>query len=375
MLTMLEWARDTLNRSIAGRSFILVVSPHGELLAVRGMEAIMDQYRSEMSRRVVPFDVRARQDAMIESFFGEDTIGKTMTLSLLLPYPARPVRPGDSWSDRHEFEIAGLKMTLSRTLALDAEPGEDGQVSLSGSVEMVPRKEGWVIDSRQASWSMRSQVDAATGMYSTLEAEGHIDLTARERGVPADAPPLLEMDLRTTSSATVTRLARRDPNDKRLWVFHGGFGAYRLRLGSEWTTGAMDEQIAGMLFSVYRHARSDAQLTATVRLPSLEYEREYPLKDSAARMMAIFSGDARRPVKLSWSKLFSAGPVRWVRFRVEVPGHNGGPQRTYWAQLGYGAHRYYSFELMSPGAPSQEMDAEISEILDSITTTEAASQR
>ncbi len=194
LYAMLEWARGTLNRAIVGRPFMLVVSPQGKLLAVQGMEVIMDHYRSEMSKRETQFAVRAQQDALIESFFGEDTVNKTMTLSLLLPYPARAVRPGDSWSDHHEFEVAGLKMSMVRTMTLDAGPDVDGQVPLSGSMEIASRKDGWVIDSRQASWSMTAEVNAATGMYRTLDAEDHVDLTARGPGARSDAPPVTVYD-------------------------------------------------------------------------------------------------------------------------------------------------------------------------------------
>ncbi len=66
--------------------------------------------------------------------------------------------------------------------------------------------------------------------------------------------------------------------------------------------------------------------------------------------------------------------MRWVHFRMELSDPDG-KQRAYWAQLGYGAQRHYSFELTSPGASSQEMDAEVSQILDSITAADGVSKR
>src|SRR5207249_3928810 len=42
LVSTLEWGRNTLNRSLITRTFTMVVSPEGKLLAVRGMDAIMD---------------------------------------------------------------------------------------------------------------------------------------------------------------------------------------------------------------------------------------------------------------------------------------------------------------------------------------------
>jgi hypothetical protein len=368
MIANLEWARDTLNRSLVGRPFTMVVSPQGKLLAVRGMDVIMDQYRGEMSKRKTEFAQRAQQDALIESFFGEDTVSKTMTLSLLLPYPAGTVRPGDTWSDKHEFEVSGMKMPVTRNMKLDGLPGADGSVALSGVIEMAFQKDRLVIDARRATLRLRADVDVATGMFRELQSEGNIEITARAQDAAPGAAPVFSLDQQQFSSAVVTRFARRDSSDRKLWVFDGGNGAYRLRLGSDWAQISMSEKIANILFTVYTQAASGAQLTTSVKPRSLEEEEKQPLSEAAARLKALFETDGRRKVKLSWNRLFETGSVRWVRFRLEIAERDG-EQQTYWAQFGYGPLGRYSFELTRPGTPSSAMDAEVTGILDSIALT------
>ncbi len=372
LVANLEWAQGILNRTLIGRPFTLVVSPQGRVLEVKGWDVIMDQYRNEMSKRTTEFANRARQDAAIEAFFGEDAVRQTMMLILLLPYPTQAVHPGDIWSDKFNIELFGLPVPVTRKMRLDNHlPEVDGMVVLSGLTEMaLPKQKGRLVIDPQSfvDKRVRAYVDVATGMYRKLVYSGSIKITIRDPDAGAGAKPEFYMDSRSTSSVLVKRLARRDPRDKKLWVFEGGNGAYQLSLGPDWVQGGMTEQIGGILFTVFHHPASGAQLTTSVTPPSLQNEKENPLNEATAKLKEQFETKDHSKVKVSWSKTFESGPVRWLRFRMEITWPDG-EQQTYWSQHGYGPHGAYMFELTRPGTPSGEMDAEIMAILDSIGAT------
>ncbi len=369
LMATLEWGRNTLNRSLMGRPFTLVVSPEGKLLAVRGMDAIMDQYRVEMNTRKTEFEARARQDAWIEAFFGEDTFRQTATASLLLPYAPKPVAQGESWSDAFEFEVSGVKLAAKRTMRLDGATSADGSVPLSGVLELQFRKEGMVFDPPDASLRLTASVDAATGMYRQLGSEGNFAVAVRAKDTAAGSAPLSRLDLQLSSETEVVRLATRDPGNKKLWVFDGPDGRYQLRLGSDWVPDKRSEE-PGPLKTLlkdmrkYNQTGTQAQLIANVSPGSPEDEIRSPLSAHAAALKSTFEKDGKSKVTLSWSRLFDSGSVHWMRCRIEVQ-EAGGEQQTYWGQVGYGTHKY-TFDLSQPGPPSPASDAEATAILDSI---------
>jgi hypothetical protein len=363
LMGTLEWGRNTLNRSLVGRPFTLVVSPEGKLLAVRGMDAIMDRYRVEMNARKTEFEARARQDAWIEAFFGEDTFSQTATANLLLPYSGKPVAQGETWSDAFEFEVSGVKLSAKRTMRLDGATGADGGVPLSGVMEVQFRKEGMVFDPPDASLRLTASVDAETGMYRQRSSEGSIAVSVRAKDSVA------RLDLQLFSSTEVTRLATRDPGNKKLWVFDGPDGRYQLRLGSDWVPDKKSEEpgpLRNLLKGMrkYNQTGTQAQLVSNVSPGSPEDEVRSPLSAQAAVLKGTFEKDGTRKVTLSWSRLFDSGSVHWMRCRIEVQ-EAGGEQQTYWGQVGYGTHKY-TFDLSQPGPPSAASDAEATAILDSI---------
>ncbi len=369
----LEWAQGILKRTLIGRPFTLVVSPQGQVLEVKGWDVIMDQYRNEMSKRTTEFANRAQQDAVLEAFFGEDSVRQTMMLTLL-PYPTQAVHPGDIWSDKFNIEMFGLPVTVTRKMGFDDLPGADGMVLLSGFIHdevALPKQKGRLVIDPQSfvdKGRVRAYVDVATGMYRDLEYSRRTKITIRDPEAAADAKPEFYMDSRLTRSVLVKRLARRDPRDKKLWVFEGGNGAYQLSLGPDWVPGRMNDLIGGMLGTIYHHAASGAQLTTSVKPASPQYEQENPLNEATSKLKEQFETMDHAKVKVSWSKMFESGAVRWLRFRMEITWPDG-EQQTYWSQNGYGPHGDYTFELTRPGAPSSEMDAEVMAILNSIGAT------
>jgi hypothetical protein len=371
LMATLEWGRNTLNRSLIARPFTMVVSPEGKLLAVRGMDVIMDQYRVEMNTRKTEPEVRARQDAWIETFFGEDTFSKTATASLLLPYPGKPVVAGESWSDAFEFEVSGMKLAAKRTMRLDGATSADGSVPLSGVLEVQLRKEGMVFDPPDASLRLTASVDAATGMYRQLTSEGSFAISVRAKDAAAGIAPLSRVDLQLFSSTQVTRLARRDPDNKKLWVFDGPDGLYQLRMGTDWVPDKRSEEpgpLRDLLKNMrkYNQTGTQAQLISDVSPRSADDEAQSPLSAKAAVLKSTIEKDGKSKATLSWSRLFDSGSVHWMRCRIEIK-QTGGEQETYWGQVGYGTHKY-SFDLSQPGPPSPASDAEATAILDSIVS-------
>lgn len=369
LVDTLQWATGILKRTLLAHPFTMIVSPAGKVIAVKGLERMMDQYREEMSQRKKTAMERAQLDALLEAFFSEESVIQTMTMSMLLPYPSQAVHPGEVWSDKQEFEILGVAVVVTRKLSLAAEPRADGQIPLSGTIETTfPKRHGQLsIDARASSIRLKASLDALTGMYRNLEYAGNTDITIRNEAAPADAEREHSINSRTSSSVVVKRLGSRDPRDRTMWTFAGGLGSYHVTLGPDWAAAQVNERIAGMLFTVFADVVNDAQLTTTLRYAT-GFGTEPPLDQAPARMKKLLESDGDQ-VKLSWSKLFETGAVHWVRFRLEITKSNGN-RRVYWSQLGSGPLGSYSFELSLPNQSSVEFDAEVDRIYESIQVKE-----
>jgi hypothetical protein len=365
-----EWLRGMLNDTLIGRPFTVAVSPRGKVVAVKGMDVIWDNFRERMKEKTAQAD-RPRLDNFIEAFFGEDNVTKTFTLNLLVPFPEQSVRPQERWFDEYEFELAGLKLPITRRLELDEAPAADGTASLSGLYEyhFPKRKDAMVIDAKKQYLSITTNINVATGMYQWLNYTGALEITGRESDAAENARPTFYLNSQLSGSVKVRRLSWRDPADQRFSVYPGAEGAYQVHLGRDWAPNIIDEKLNDSLISTYKHARSEVQLTATVQPISLTFQWDHPLNEMAARLKQSMEADGSSQVKISWNKLFDAGPMHWARFRMEITSRDG-TQRTNWAQLGYATSGQYAFELTHPGLAVSDVDAEVDAILNSIATKE-----
>ncbi len=370
-IAILEKALEILNHSLIGRSFTMVISPGGKLLEVRDMNLVMDQYRDEIGKIKTEFIERAKLDAWIESFFGEDNVSKTMRMILLLPYPEPTTQPGETWSDKIEFDISGLKIVMTRQLRLN-EVKTDGKILLSGAAKMKFQKDGILFDPPEADLSLNADFDLTTGMYDRYQSEGDMKFTARAKEVAPGADSVLYLDQQLYLKAVVTKVAHWDSLDKKFWVFEEPGMRYRLRLAAGWTPEIRDNTLnpsRSILKNIQLYDQPLTQATLTSSAwPISKEDKQQDLSGKAQELKAMFEKDGKTKAAISLNKVFNTGSVRWQRCRIEIKEATG-EQRTYWSQSGYGTNKY-TFELIFPGPPSVETEREASEMFDRIETQE-----
>jgi len=361
-----EWYRSVLSDTLMDQSFTLVVSPAAKVVAVKGMDEILDRFRERMKEKTERAE-RPAMDSLIESLLGEDNVANTFNLSVLLPLPEQPVRPGERWADNYSYEFSGLKVAITRRLQMDEAPAPDGTAALSGLMEFhFPEQKGrLVIDAKRAYQSINSRIDVATGVCRYLNSGAHLEVNFLDADAAQGAKPVLSWNYKLAGSVVVKRLSWRDPADNRFNVYPIANGAFQVRLGSEWAQIDADLNYHDSLVSIYKQANGDAEFIATVAPLSLAYQGLHPLDQMAEQLKKSLQVNGVARVNITWSKYFETGQVHWARFRVETTSQNG-TQATNWLQFGYATSGQFTFALTRTGRASSDMDTEADAILNSI---------
>ncbi len=370
-LAGLEFCRDMLKRVLVGRPFQIVVSPLGRVVEVTGMDEIMDRYREEMGKVKTDLAERAHLDELIESFFGEDNVSRTMTMALMLPYPDHAVIPGDTWSDGYQLELAGMKVPMKRTLRLDDYPDADGAVRISGLLEMdFPKgKNNALFETSRQSATICAVVDSGTGMFRTIDVSGGLDVTVFDRKAAEPRQPIGHMKTTFGEFSRTTMISRPDPASASSTRYMGADGTFRLSLESSWAQTETNNRFYEQIVNTYKQQGTGAELMVAVAPASVEKEMHEPLEDAPENMKADMSGQGE--VAIVWSKLFETPWVRWVRYRMDITGTDGQAKHS-WIQTGYGANHDYSILMTCNGKLAEGTDAEMTAILDGVAVNDSA---
>jgi hypothetical protein len=370
-IAILEKALEILKKALIGRPFTMVISPDGKLLEVHDMNLLMDQYRDEIGSIKTTLLERAMLDKWIESFFGEDNISKTIKMILLLPYPEPATKSGENWSDKIDFDLSGLQITMTRRLKINT-PQSGGKLFLSGSVNMQFQKEGLLFDPPEAVLTLNAGFDPATGMYDSFESEGDLKFAIKPKLKSPGADSIAYFDLYLYRKAVVTKIGHWDSMDKQYWVFDDNDLRFRIRLKNGWTPEIWDNTnnpSRSILKDMHLFIQTLTQASFISGVSSIKKnDLLLDLSQTAKNLKAVFEKDGKTRAEITLNKVFNTGSIRWQRCRMEIK-ETSGEQRTYWEQTGYGSNKY-SFELTIPGPPSEVSDREVTEMLNRIETQE-----
>jgi hypothetical protein len=180
ILAKLESFRQVIASTFMGAPFQLSVNSQGKVTRMTGYDAVMDKYREEAAKLITDKSKRAELDALIEGLFGEGAVNKLFSFSLFIPYPAEPVRQGQGWSERFEFEIGPIRLPVRLNFKLASEPVPAQALRISATMEFeTPTK------TAEVEFAMPKNivhdditVDAKTGLPMKRQYAGRLEMEA-----------------------------------------------------------------------------------------------------------------------------------------------------------------------------------------------------
>ncbi|MEQ1764215.1 MAG: DUF6263 family protein [Pyrinomonadaceae bacterium] len=362
----LNFARDSLLEAAIGKPFTVVVSPEAKVVDIIGIERLMDDYRTAISKKSVDAALRARQDAMLEAYFGEDQIRRTLSDTILLAMPNRAVKISGTWTDKTEASAFGFKIPVVRTFSLTRVDSGRRKAMISGTREttLSGSRDGNSIKGK-GSFTIDAVVDSATGIAATISMEGTDEMYAFPTGGP-ETQLVTFANLTYAGKYTIEQLGRLAPGTNDKWTVHDGTGTFSLNIGTGWTRTFSPKTIAGSTLVGFDHLTNDRSIrVSNGPIDSVELERN-PLSKRAERILKLYSDPGKATGKLISFKQFKAHGLDWARTNYVVT-WNDGHVRTHWNEATYSAGREISFEASYLGSPNAEADAEILQILDSIS--------
>jgi len=361
----LNFARDSLLEAAIGKRFTLVVSPEAKVIEIVGLDRLMDDYRTAISKKSVDPAVRARQDATLEGYFGEDQVKRTLSDTMLLAMPNRAVKISDTWSDKAEASIFGFQIPVVRTLRLARLNSSKSEAMITGTREttLSASRDGHSVKGN-GSFTFDAVVDPATGIASTISMEGTDEMYAFPVGGP-ETQVTTFANLTYAGKYTIEQPGSLAPGPKDKWTVYDGTGTFSLNIGAGWTQTFRPKMIAGFTFTGFDHLTTDRSIRASHRpIDPVEIEKN-PLSKRAERILNLFSDKSRATARLISFKQFKSRGSDWARTNYVVTGSDG-QARTHWHEATYSAGREISFEASYAGVPNAEADDEIVQMLDSI---------
>lgn len=359
MFRQLEAVRTALANYLVDHTFRIIVDKQGRVVDVQGMDLLLDGYRTELARLKPDIETRAKQDAIVNSFMGEDAIRQSLTATNLLHFPASAVAVGGKWSDTFDFDLIGNKIPVKRdfTLVKKADYSDRFEVSCKTAVEVTPPTAKDVrITSR---FDQTAEVDPLTGTYYERKQTGSLEV--RKNGADAKVEP--QAFIRSTQKVTYSGIATRDARDRSTWEFYGGYTDFTIKLGEKWTRlepdpnrfseGIFEEQRTGMRIDYAITDRKSNGLTQKVT------------DDRQSIETRMRSNPEISNVTVTELKTYKAGPVEWVRLSLELE-YRSGKQEHYIVQDGFTASLIYRFMLLLPSGNTPAKRAEAFQIFDSI---------
>lgn len=165
---------------MVGEEMEMTLSKSGEVLEISGLDAIFDKMMEGLNF--------AGADAMKESLkeqFGEETM-KSNFNQFAVYFPDRPVKPGDSWSNRDTIK-SGMTMYLDLTYTLREVKGEELLIDLAGDITTDPDKE-MDMGTMAVRYDLKGKqsgvlrVDALTGLLRSSEIDQDLKGSMKIKG-------------------------------------------------------------------------------------------------------------------------------------------------------------------------------------------------
>ena len=138
VIEKLETFRKLMTEVFMSRSFRFVITSLGTVKSVSGFDQAWENYRLKVADLVSEKTKRAELDALIETFFGEESVHKLFSYTLLVAFPAEPVSVGREWSDATEFVYQTIHLPIKRHYRLTSFSGQGKVFVIDGKIMFDP---------------------------------------------------------------------------------------------------------------------------------------------------------------------------------------------------------------------------------------------
>lgn len=187
--------------TVMRRPFSLTVSRRATIVAVAGLDEILDEWRSDAEQRL-SVEKRAELDWLVEALLGSENVSKTLS-EALTPLPAGPVDMGAEWSEPLELrsEFGTFKATRSYRLAPHAALPEWFVVSEASRFALTPTAQDLEVEFTRGSGSSTSYIHRDSGRLAWKRSVVHMDFDLY--GVAANQPRTLLQRSQGTVTTTI----------------------------------------------------------------------------------------------------------------------------------------------------------------------------
>lgn len=357
----IESVRLALANYLIDRPFKIVVDKQGRITEVQDMDLLLDQYRTELAKLTPDFQTRAKQDAIVNAFLGEDAVRQSLSVSQLLPFPLKPVAVGEKWSDSYEFTVLGRKVPVTREFSVVKGYPEYYELVGKTSYSIAPSendKDLKLLGTAEIS----TTVDPQTGMFHELKQKGSLKRTPT--AASNDNPWANQSDLlmRFDQTTSFSHVATRSIKDRSKWRYYGGYEDFYIQLGEHWYR---EPDESGPLFSGFINGQGGASITSAILVKGFEGA---PQKSEDIPAYLESYSKVSLPVKTSNFKLlktFRTANVEWFRAQHDVSYEAGFVEHLI-VQGGFDGKSFFVFILRGWGDSFELKLAEGTAALDSI---------
>jgi hypothetical protein len=172
---------SAMYKAMLGQSFVMKLSPKGEILEIKGMDEMIAKMIDKMATDEA---MKQQMKEMMKNFINEDKMKETSG-TMVAALPPKPVGIGDSWTNKisvavgfpmeidttntltdHKEGIITIKTNASIEMGDDAKPTEMGPMKMT--MKMKGAQKGTIQIDQATGWLVRSKADANfTGEFKT----------------------------------------------------------------------------------------------------------------------------------------------------------------------------------------------------------------
>lgn len=206
---------EALNQVIAIMRipFKFTVSSRGKVIAVTGLDQMLEKWRSEAEKTMSP-QQRAEQDWLVEGLLGQDNVAKTLS-EIFTPLPPAPLEPGRTWDEPLDLRLEFQTLKGVRTYRVAPHPALSGWYLISESTKFVvtSNQKAMEFETLKGTITSSSIIHAKSGRLVRKTSRFDIDVNVYETG--ADGRRALVSRTTAIPVATVTIRPALTPEARR----------------------------------------------------------------------------------------------------------------------------------------------------------------
>lgn len=168
--------------SMKGGKFAFTMNKDGKVGSVTGMEELIDNMNAAGGSSMQG----------MSNAFSEDNFKNNLQQSFAF-YPAKPIKPGDTWTNVITTNTNGAEITMNNTYILESVSGDIANIKVSSKLS-APASPS--IDSIGGVTTGNMQFDIKTGIPVSGDLDTKMDLTVNANGQPL--PMKMDIKMKVT---------------------------------------------------------------------------------------------------------------------------------------------------------------------------------